>query len=246
MTTVITALVGLLMGHVLDIAFDRLYTDAPLGGPAYRCPHCRARLRPLYLLPVLGPLWSRGRCADCGRPLPLHAFVLAPGAAALFATSQLVFDGLGPALLAGFFATIFLTLAFTDLERRLLPNRVVYPSIVLAAAVSWAWPEVSVAQVFGGGAAALVITSVLYVAGRGAFGFGDVKLSVLMGLVVGFPSVLVGMFMGAFAAGVFVLPLVLLRVLDRRDYIAYGPFIAAGAVIALFWGDAIWDWYSPG
>ncbi|MDO8611361.1 MAG: A24 family peptidase [Dehalococcoidia bacterium] len=263
MTTVIAALAGLLMGHVLDIAFDRLYTDAPLGGPAYRCPHCRARLRPLYLLPILGPLWSRpdgrpsvsggdspgrgrGRCADCGRPLPLHAFLLAPGAAALFATSQLVFDGLGPALLAGFFATIFLTLAFTDLERRLLPNRVVYPSIVLAAAVSWAWPEVSVLQVFGGGAAALVITSVLYVAGRGAFGFGDVKLSVLMGLVVGFPSVLVGMFMGAIAAGVFVLPLVLLRVLDRRDYIAYGPFIAAGAVIALFWGDAIWDWYFQG
>jgi len=246
LTTVLAALAGLLMGHVLDIAFDRLYTDAPLGGPAYRCPHCRARLRPLYLLPVLGPLWSRGRCADCGRLLPLHAFLLAPGAAALFATSELVFDGLGPALLAGFFATIFLTLAFTDLERRLLPNRVVYPSIVLAAAVSWAWPGVSAAQVFGGGAAALVITSVLYVAGRGAFGFGDVKLSVLMGLVVGFPSVLVGMFMGAFAAGVFVLPLVLLRVLDRRDYIAYGPFIAAGAVIALFWGDAIWDWYFAG
>lgn len=246
MTTVIAALAGLLMGHVLDITFDRLYTDAPLGGPAYRCPHCRHQLRPGYLVPVLGAAWSGGRCADCGRPLPLHAFLLAPGAAALFATSQLVFDGLGPALLAGFFTTIFLTLAFTDLERRLLPNRVVYPSIVLAAAVCWAWPEISVVQVFGGGAAALVITAVLYVAGRGAFGFGDVKLSVLMGLVVGFPSVLVGMFMGAFAAGVFVLPLVLLRVLDRRDYIAYGPFIAAGAVIALFWGDDIWDWYIQG
>ena len=246
MTTVVAALAGLLMGHALDILFDRLYTDAPLGGPAYRCPHCRADLRAVYLFPTLGPLWRRGRCADCGRWLPLHAFLLAPGGAALFAASDLVFDGLGPALLAGFFATIFLALAFTDLERRLLPNRVVYPSIVLAAAVCWAWPELSVAQVFGGGAAALVITSVLYVAGRGAFGFGDVKLSALMGLVVGFPSVLVGMFMGAFAAGVFVLPLVLLRVLDRRDYIAYGPFISIGAVIALFWGDAIWDWYFAG
>jgi len=246
LTTVIAALFGLVLGHALDILFDRLYTDAPLGGPAHRCPHCRARLRPAYLIPVLGPLSSRGRCADCGRWLPLHAFLLPPGGAALFAISNLVFDSLAPALLAGFFATIFLALAFTDLERRLLPNRVVYPSIVLAAAVCWAWPEVSVAQVFGGGAAALVITSVLYIAGRGAFGFGDVKLSILMGLVVGFPSVLVGMFMGALAAGVFVFPLVLLRILDRRDYIAYGPFIAAGAVVALFWGDAIWDWYFAG
>jgi leader peptidase (prepilin peptidase)/N-methyltransferase len=246
LTTAIAALAGLLMGHALDLAFDRLYTDAPLGGPAIRCPHCRSPLRPVDLLPVLGPLWRRGRCAGCGRPLPLHAFLLAPGGAALFAASALAFEDLGPALLAGFFATLFLALAFTDMERRLLPNRVVYPSIVLAAAFSWAWPELSLAQVFGGGAAALVITAVLYVAGRGALGFGDVKLSVLMGLVVGFPSVLVGIFMGAFAAGLFVLPLVLLRILDRRDYIAYGPFIAAGAVIALFWGDAIWDWYFAG
>ena len=243
LTTLIVALAGLFMGHALDIFFDRLYTGATLGGPAYRCPHCRARLRPLYAIPLLGVLWSRGRCPDCDRWLPLHAFLLPPGGAALFAASQLVFDDPGPGLLAGFFATIFLALAFTDLERRLLPNRVVYPSILLAAAMCWAWPEVSVAQVFGGGAAALAITAVLYLAGRGAFGFGDVKLSVLMGLVVGFPSVLVGVFMGAVAAGVFVLPLVLLRVLDRRDYIAYGPFIAIGAVIALFWGDAIWDGY---
>src|SRR3989304_4060386 len=87
------------------------------------------------------PSWARcgraaaartpgGPCGACGRWLPLHAFLLAPGGAALFATSQLVFEDLGPALLAGFFATIFLALAFTDLERRLLPNRVVYPSIV--------------------------------------------------------------------------------------------------------------------
>ena len=243
MTAVLAAAIGLLLGHTLDLIFDRLYTDRPLGGPAFRCPHCRHRPRPLDLIPLIGALWSRGRCPDCGRWLPLRAFLLAPGAAALFAVATLVFDGFGPALLAGLFATTFLVLTLTDLERRLIPNRVVYPSILLAAALSWTWPDTSVAQVFGGGAAALVLTSVMFVAGRGSFGFGDVKMSVLMGLVVGLPSVIVGMFMAAFAAGGFVLPLVLLRVLHRRDYIAYGPFIAIGAVIALFWGDAIWDWY---
>jgi len=188
-------------------------------------------------------LWIRGRCPDCGRWLPLHAFLLAPSAAALFALAQLAVDGFGPALLAGAFATVFLALTFTDLERRLIPNRIVYPSILLAATLSWAWPDRSVLQIFGGGGAALVITSVMYVLGRGAFGFGDVKMSTLMGLVVGFPVVLVGIFIGALAAGAYVLPLVILRVLHRRDYIAYGPFIAIGAVVALLWGDPIWDWY---
>jgi leader peptidase (prepilin peptidase)/N-methyltransferase len=243
LTTALAALIGLLLGHALDVLFDRLYTDEPLGGALYRCPHCRQRLRAIHLIPVAAVLWSRGRCPDCSRWLPLHAFLLAPGAAALFAVAQLTVDGFGPALLAGFFATVFLALAFTDLERRLIPNRVVYPSILLAAAFSWAWPDRSVAQVFAGGAAALVITGVMYVIGRGAFGFGDVKMSTLMGLVVGFPVVFVGIFLAAFAAGAYVLPLVILRVLHRRDYIAYGPFIAIGAVVALFWGDPIWDWY---
>ncbi|MEE8384783.1 MAG: A24 family peptidase, partial [Dehalococcoidia bacterium] len=147
------------------------------------------------------------------------------------------------ALLAGFFATVFLALTFTDLERRLISNRVVYPSLLLAAAFSWAWPDHSVLEIFGGGAAALVMTSVMFILGRGALGLGDVKMSLLMGLVVGLPSVIVGVFIGTLAAGAFILPLMILRVLNRRDYIAYGPFIAIGAVVALFWGEPIWDWY---
>ncbi len=243
MTTALAAIIGLLLGHALDIFFDRLYTDSPLTGPIYRCPHCRHGLPPLHLIPILGVVWSRGRCPDCGHRLPLHAFLLAPGAAALFAAAELIIDGFGPALLAGTFATIFLALTLTDLERRLIPNRVVYPAILLAAALSWVWEEISVVEVFAGGAVALALTSVIFVLGRGAFGFGDVKMSLLMGLVVGFPSVVVGVFMGTFAAGAFVVPLLITRVLGRRDYIAYGPFIAIGAVVALFWGEPIWDWY---
>ena len=256
MTIALAALIGLFLGHALDIFFDRLYTDEPLGGAVYRCPHCRQRPRPIHLVPIAAVIWSRpdadarsgrpsglGRCPDCGRWLPLHAFLLAPGGAALFVAAEPIVDGFGPALLTGTFATIFLALTFTDLERRLIPNRVVYPSILLAAALSWAWPDRSVAQVFGGGAVALAVTGVMYVLGRGAFGFGDVKMSTLMGLVVGFPVVLVGIFVAAFAAGGFVLPLLILRILHRRDYIAYGPFIAIGAVVALLWGDPIWDWY---
>jgi leader peptidase (prepilin peptidase)/N-methyltransferase len=239
----LAAFVGLLLGHALDLFFDRLYTGEPLGGAVYRCPHCRQRSRPAHLLPIASLLWSRGRCPDCGRWLPQHAFLLAPGGAVLFAAAQLTVDGFGPALLAGTFATVFLTLSLTDMERRLIPNRIVYPSILVAAALSWAWPDRSVVQVFGGGAVALIITGLMYAIGRGAFGFGDVKLSILMGLVVGVPAVLVGIFIGAFAAGAYVLPLVLLRVLHRRDYIAYGPFIAIGAVVALLWGQPIWDWY---
>ncbi len=247
MITALAAIVGLLLGHTLDIFFDRLYTDGPLTGPACRCSHCRHALRPLHLIPIAGVAWSRGRCPGCGRWLPLRSFLMAPGSAALFVAAELIVDGFGPALLAGFFATVFLALTFTDLERRLIPNRVVYPSLLLAAVFSWAWPDISVTQVFAGGLVAIIIAAALLIFslpfGANAFGMGDVKMIVLIGVVTGLPSVIVGVFVGTFAAGAFVLPLVILRVLGRRDYIPHGPFLAIGAVVALFWGEPIWDWY---
>ncbi len=240
---VATAL-GLALGHALDLAFPRLYTDEPLRGPLHRCPSCRTPPPSLFLLPFLGFLRHRGLCPHCSAPLPWRALLLPSGAAALFALAAIAIDEFGPALLAGLFATAFLALTFTDLERRLIPNRVVYPCLLLAAALSWAWPDRSVAQIFAGGLVGLAITLLLFVVGRGAFGFGDVKMAALMGLVVGLPNVLAGIFISAFAAGAVVAPLLLLRILHRRDYIPYGPFLALGAVVALLWGDPIWHWYS--
>ena len=244
----IAALIGLALGQALDLLFDRLYTGEPWAAPLYRCPSCREPLRPPFLIPILGSLWSRGRCPSCGSRLPWRALILPSGGAALFTASALVFDEFGAALLAGTFATLFLVLTLTDLDRRLIPNRVVYPSILIAAALSWGWPDTSVVQIFAGGLVAVAITVALLLLslpfGANAFGMGDVKMIVLIGIVVGLPSIIVGVFVGTLAAGAAAALLLLLRLKSRRDYIPHGPFLALGAVIALFWGQDIWDWYT--
>ena len=245
---ILAALIGLALGQALDLLFDRLYTGEPLGEPLYRCGACRAALRPAFALPLLGFLWSRGRCPDCRAPLPWRALLLPAGSAALFAASALVFDRFGPALLAGAFATVFLVLTLTDIESRLIPNRVVYPSILLAAALSWAWPDTSVVEIFAGALTAAAIAAGLLLFslpfGANAFGMGDVKMIVLIGMVVGLPSIIVGVFVGTLAAGAAAAFLLLIRLKSRQDYIPHGPFLALGAVIALFWGNDIWDWYT--
>jgi len=244
----VTALVGLIFGHVLDLIFDRVYTDQPVSGPLYRCSACRSPLRPVFFLPLAGNVLFRGSCPDCGERLPWRALLLPGGCALLFALSYAVFDELGPALLGGFFASIFLLLTLTDLDRRLLPNRIVYPSILLAAALSWAWPDSSVVEVLAGGAVAIGIAAFLLLFslpfGANAFGMGDVKLIILIGFVAGFPSVLIAVFGGTLAGGAGAALLLLLRLKTRRDYIPHGPFLALGAVVGLFWGQDIWDWYT--
>ncbi len=244
---VVAALIGLGLGQALDLLFDRLYSGEPLGGPLYRCSACRAALRPAFAVPLLGFLWSRGRCPDCRSRLPWRAVILPTGSAALFATSALVFDDFGPALLAGAFATVFLVLTLTDIESGVIPNRVVYPSILLAAALSWAWPDTSVIEVFSGALTAAAIALGLFLFslpfGANAFGLGDVKTIVLIGVVVGLPSIIVGVFVGTLAAGAAAAFLLLARLRGRQDYIPHGPFLALGAVVALFWGSDLWNWY---
>jgi len=171
------------------------------------------------------------------------------GAAALFGASYLVFDSLGTGLLGGLFATIFLTLTLTDLDRRLLPNRIIFPAILLAIALSWGWPDSSVIQIIAGGLVAIVISFLLILlsipfGGAKAFGMGDVKMIILIGFVVGLPSVIVGIFIGTMVAAAFALVALITRMRGRTDYIPHGPFLAIGAIIALFWGSSIWHSYT--
>lgn len=249
MEVVIVALAGLLAGHLMDLAFARFYTGEPIGGPLYRCRECKKPLRLMYLVPLLGYGVSRGRCSDCGERLPASAVVLPLGGALLGVGAYFALDqSLAGGLLGALFGTIFLTLTLTDLERRLLPNRIVYPSILLAIALCWAWPDSDVVDILAGGLVGIAVGVVLILLslpfGRGAFGMGDVKMIVLIGFVVGLPSVLVGIFVGTLVAAAVAGVLIVTGVRQKTDYIPHGPFLALGAIVALFWGGAIWDAYA--
>ena len=248
MEIIVAAVLGFAFGSAIDLGFNRFYTDQEIGGPLYRCSNCKSPANLLLLAPILGFLVHRGRCPNCKEPLPLRTFAMAPGGAALFVASYLVFnEELGAGLLGGFFATIFLTLTITDLERRLLPNRIIYSSVLIAAAFSWGWPDTSVVEILAGGGVAIAIATALLLIslpfGANAIGFGDIKMIILIGFVVGVPSVAVGIFIGTLAAGVVAAFLLITRLRSRRDYIPHGPFLALGAIVAMFWGQDIWDAY---
>lgn len=231
-------MVGFCLGHLVHLVFDRFYTGEPLTGPLYECPACRSPLSPLSIVPYGTVILRGGRCPRCSERLPWRAVILPAGAAALFALSYLAFDDFWPALLGGFFATVFLTLTITDIERRLLPNRIVYPSILLAAALCWAWPDNAWYEVLAGGAFAVGIAVLLYLFslffGPDAFGMGDVKMIALIGFVVGFPAIIVALFLGTIAAGAVAAVLVVTRIRGLRDYMPHGPFLALGGLVALF------------
>jgi prepilin signal peptidase PulO-like enzyme (type II secretory pathway) len=247
MQPVIAAIIGLILGDLAALFLDRAYREEPVIGAPHRCPRCRATPTPLQYIPLLNYALTSGRCPACHERLPLRTWILPLGGAVLFAVSTLVFDDLGAGLLAGFFALIFLSLSVTDIERRLLTNRIVYPATLLAISVCWAWPDSDVIQIIGGGLVAIVVAIALLagslVFGRGAFGMGDSKMIVLIGFVVGLPSVIVAVFLGTIIAAVASAFLLITRISKPGAYMAHGPFLAIGAIIGLWWGQDIWDAY---
>jgi leader peptidase (prepilin peptidase) / N-methyltransferase len=136
---------------------------------------------------------------------------------------------------------ILVVITRTDFEHRLIPDKVVLPGAVLVLALR-SIDDPSLEWVLSALGAGLVLFLVVLVYPRG-LGMGDVKLSALLGAGLGI-SVVVAMFVGFFAAFV---PAAIIFVTQgkgaRSSAIPLGPFLALGGVVALFWGDAIIDWY---
>jgi prepilin signal peptidase PulO-like enzyme (type II secretory pathway) len=163
------------------------------------------------------------------------------GTALLGGACGLVYGFTLEALIAVVFCWVLVIVTRTDLEHRLIPDTIVLPGAVVLLALRTI-DDPSVEWILGALGAGVVLFLIVLVYPRG-LGMGDVKLSAFLGAGLGI-SVIVAMFLGFFIAFV---PAALLFVRHgkeaRKHAIPLGPFLALGGVIALFWGDAILDWY---
>jgi leader peptidase (prepilin peptidase)/N-methyltransferase len=164
------------------------------------------------------------------------------GTALLAGGCGLAFGFTLEALISVLFCWVLVIVTRTDLEHRLIPDLVVLPAAVAILALRTI-DDPSVEWILSALGAALVLFLIVLAYPRG-LGMGDVKLSAFLGAGLGV-SVIVAMFVGFFVAFV---PAALLLVRHgkeaRKRAIPLGPFLALGAVVALFWGDAILDWYK--
>jgi leader peptidase (prepilin peptidase) / N-methyltransferase len=206
-------LVGLLLGALVGPLADRIATNAPLHHPLLRSVPRSTRL-PLVLL----------------------------GTAALGGACGLVFGFTLEAVVAALFCWVLVVITRTDLEHRLIPDKIVLPGAVVVLALRTV-DDPSLEWILSALGAGLVLFLIALAYPRG-LGLGDVKLSAFLGAGLGI-SVIVAMFVGFFIA--FVPAAVLFARHGRearKSAIPLGPFLALGGVIALFWGDAILDWYK--
>jgi leader peptidase (prepilin peptidase) / N-methyltransferase len=244
-------LLGLVVGSFLNVVIHRVPRDQSLVRPGSHCPHCGSAVRNRHNVPVLGWLLLRGRCADCRAPISVRYPLVEGLTAALFAAVAARF-GLSwelPAYL--YLAAVSISLAAIDLDVMRLPDRIVLPSYVVAVVLlvpAALTGHDGAAALRGLAAAAALFTlyRLLAVIPRG-MGGGDVKLAPLLGLYLGWlgwSPVAVGAFAGFLLGGVGGTVLLATRLATRRSRIPFGPYMLAGAFLAVFAAAPIADWYT--
>ncbi|MGI5169961.1 prepilin peptidase [Spirillospora sp. CA-253888] len=244
-------LLGLPAGSFLNVVAHRVPRGESLLFPASRCPHCGAGVRARHNVPVLGWLLLRGRCADCRAPIGAHYPLVELATAVLFAAVAL---RLGPtaALPAYLYlAAVAVPLTVIDLRVRRLPNTIVLPSypvcgaLLLAASAAGGDPR-AMLRALAAMAAVGACYLLLYRLYPGGMGAGDVKLSGLLGLCLGWlgwSQVAVGILGGFLLGGVIGVLLLASGRAGRRSAMPFGPSMLAGALLAVLAAGPVADWY---
>ena len=232
---------ALALGSFLNVVAARVPLRRSVVKPRSACMSCGAEIAARDNVPLLSYALLRGRCRSCGVSIPWRYPAVELVTAVLVACCVLRFGLSGRAAVAAFFCATLVAVSATDLEHRIIPNRIVVPAaaIVLAAQTALTLsPEWAIAAF--GASGFLLLAALVYPAGMG---MGDVKLALLMGAALG-RTVPVALLLGMVAAMV---PAVFLLARHgtkaRKMGVPFGPFLALGSVVALFAGNPLLSAY---
>jgi leader peptidase (prepilin peptidase)/N-methyltransferase len=232
------------VGSFLNVVAYRLPRHESIVTPSSHCPTCNTPVKPYDNIPVLSWLLLRGRCRSCGARISPRYPLVEALTAALCAGAVLAHDGAAGIALSLLTILVVVPVALIDLEHKIIPNRITYPAAVVALVLGLALdpsnePERVYASLAAGGA--LLIVALAY---PGGMGMGDVKLAAVLGLCLGV-AVAPATFI-AVLAGVLVGAVVMARkgaAQGRKTAIPFGPFLALGAIVAVYAGSPLVDLY---
>lgn len=251
LVAVVAGIVGVVIGSFLNVVIWRVPRGESVVSPPSHCPGCDTPIAPRDNVPLVSWLVLRGRCRHCGEPISPRYPLVELVTGVLFALIAWHF-GLSWELPAYvYLGAIAVALALIDIDVHRLPNSIVLPSypvvavlLLLPAVIDSRWDDYLRAAL---GAAVLFafyfLLAFIYPAGMG---FGDVKLAGVLGAYLGWLGwgvLAVGGFLGFLLGGLLGGALMVVGRAGRKSKIPFGPFMLAGALAAVFAGDALVDLY---
>jgi len=252
-------LFGLIVGSFLNCVIYRLAPHQNFSGGLKgrsHCPNCKHILEWKDLIPILSFIILKGKCRYCGKKIswqyPIVEFFT--GVLSLLFFGHLILNptvyNLQSAIYNFIISCFLIVIFFFDLKNYIIPDQVIYPAIFLSgiwylvSGISKFYSKYEIQSTIFSAIFAAGFFLAIYLISKGKWmGFGDVKLAFLMGLFLGFPEILVALFL-AFSFGAAIgIGLILAKKKTLKSEVPFGPFLVTGTFLALFFGEKLISWY---
>jgi leader peptidase (prepilin peptidase) / N-methyltransferase len=240
------ALFGLLIGSFLNVVAWRLPRGESLVKPRSKCPGCDTQLKAYDNIPVFSWLVLRGRCRGCGEKISARYPVVEAITAILYVLVVAVkIDDVEQLVLGLVLVTFLVPIAVIDLDVKRIPNALTAPAAVLAVVLGALLAPSDLPEQLAAGAGALIFFLLPTLLSKKGMGMGDVKLVGVLGLYLGravVPAIFIALILGVVVGAAVIASKGMTT--GRKTKIPFGPFLAVGALIAFFVGDALVDSYT--
>lgn len=244
-----SAVLGLLVGSFLTVVVDRVPRHASIVAPGSACGACGTRLGPVDLVPVLSWIVLRGKCRTCHTKIGVEPLVVELINASLFVAMAIHFDLSWELVAFCVLSAGLVALSVIDLKTQRLPREISYTTMaigapLLAIAALVADEPERIATMALGAVIYAALMGAIYVISRGGMGDGDVRLSPLLGMYLGWLNpgfVPISLFLASAIGAVVGLAMMAVGRGGRKTAIPFGPFLAAGTIAAIFVGQDLVD-----
>ena len=245
---VVSAFFGLCVGSFLNVVIARLPASKSIVHPGSACPNCGILIAWYDNLPVLSYLLLAARCRTCKQPISWRYPLVELSTAGLFLLASVRFGWSVQLFSALVLLSILIVITGIDFDCQLIPDVLSLPGIALGLLFSLApgqigWIDSALGVVVGGGVFVAIIAGSVLMLGQPGMGMGDVKLGAMLGAFLGWKLVLLSVLLSVLVGGPLAAALLVTGRKGRRDPVPFGPFLALGGVVSLFWGDAVINWY---
>jgi leader peptidase (prepilin peptidase)/N-methyltransferase len=258
MLYIIIFIFGSVIGSFLNVCIYRMPQGLSVVSPSSRCTSCGKPIRFYDNIPVLSYILLKGKCRYCKTGLSVRYPIIEFLNAALYVLLLNRYGHDSPWVLLVYFIFIssLIVIFFIDLDHQIIPNSITLPGIPLAVILGstilpdpfirvdlLGYKASIIGFVAGGGFFYLVAILGKAILKKDAMGGGDIKMMAMIGGLLGWKGVILTTFLGSLFGSIIGVSLILLKGREWGSRIPFGPYLALGALISLFWGQDIFMWY---
>lgn len=247
-------ILGIFVGSFLNVLVDRLYRGEQFWKGHSYCEKCKKTLAWYDLVPLISFISLKGKCRYCHTSLSWYYFAVELVTGILFALTFALtiqqFSNLAiiPSPIYTLYAipyglfivSCFIVIFFSDLKYQIIPDQIVFLGILISLFYLIFHPSSFIISLLSAVCACLFFLIIFLVTKGKGMGFGDVKLAFWLGLILGFPKIVVGLYLAFVIGAVVAIILVFLKKKKLHGgTISFGPFMVIGAYISIFWGEQL-------